>query len=225
MGLFFGGVGVATIILPGLALAQSNGWRASTPTLRADWVNRVIAAGCVVVAVAAVWFWTVIGGALSFGEWFRASLVLASYGAALLGLAALLARVRVPAAGAAAITVVLGLAWLSWPVWMAPWLQGPSREQTVAWLVAGHPLFAINGSLSRVFPVPWAQYALAYRLTNIGDDIIYEMPRSILCSVGVHLGLAIVLLGVAAGLDWRKVFRRPEPSQEEPGITGPAGAG
>jgi hypothetical protein len=98
---------------------------------------------------------------------------------------------RLPAVVAAASTVVVGLGWLTWPVWMAPWLTGEGREAVVAWLVWGHPVFALNGAMLEAFPVPWAQMPIAYRLTNIGDDIGYEMPQSVWACVIVHALIAV----------------------------------
>jgi hypothetical protein len=186
LGLFFGGVGAVTLIAPGLALAES------------ALSGRAIAAGAATLAVAIVWLAPIYAGEAQIGEWAGSCLVLASYAAALVGLAAALERARLTTAGAAALAVVAGLAWLSWPVWMAPWLTGEHRQTVVAWLVAGHPLFAINGAMSRSFPVPWAQCAIAYDLTNIGDDIPYEMPGSILRCVAAHLvvGACLGAIGV-----------------------------
>src|SRR5438876_1142672 len=78
-------------------------------------------------------------------------------------LAAFLVRIRI----SPAVVVILCLAWLSWPIWLAPALRGrASAERIVAVLVAANPIFAIQGALLRSFPVPWAQYRIAYRLTN-----------------------------------------------------------
>src|SRR5205814_3886332 len=108
--------------------------------------------------------------------WSRATLVLLIYIFAIAGLAALLQRVRIPPA----VAVLLSIAWLSWPIWLASVLRGrESAERVVAVLVAANPTFAMQGSLFKSFPVPWAQYRIAYQLTNIGDDIAYQMPTSV----------------------------------------------
>jgi hypothetical protein len=98
---------------------------------------------------------------------------------------------------AAGVAVVAGCAWLSWPIWMAPWLTGEGREHVVAGLVWGHPLFGINGWLWNVYPVPWAQHRLAYAWTNIGDDIVYTMPGSVWPSILVHMVVGIGFLVVS----------------------------
>ena len=180
LGLFLGGIAVATVVTPGVVLAEEN------------WFGRLVAWAGVVDALMIVWLAPLIGGVISIGDWGEAVCVGVAYAAALGAVALCLRGVRVPAVMAAGVTVVMGLAWLAWPVWMAPWLTGDNREATVAWLVWGHPVFALNGAMLEAFGQPWAQMKVAYRLTNLGDDIAYEMPRGVWACVGVH--------GVIAGL-------------------------
>ncbi len=189
LGTLFGGLAVATVMLPGLVMAQQ------------QWLERVLAVGCFTVPLAATWVQLINREVMHGGEWLVASFVLLAYGCGIGGLACLLRMLtrgltkgRDCGTAAAAGAVVAGVLWLSWPIWMAPCLSGPAGEKTVARLVAVHPAFALNGRLMRAFPVPWAQYRLAYELTNIGDDIPYEMPRAVwpcvLLQMAIGLGLA-----------------------------------
>lgn len=181
LGLLLGGIVVATIVTPGAVMTEQS------------CVGRLAACAAVVDAALLVWLAPVVSGAISFGDWLEAVLVLLAYSAAVGGVACALERIRVPAVLAAALTVLLGLAWLSWPVWMAPWLTGENREEVVAWLVWGHPLFALNGATLEAFGQPWAQMTIAYRLTNIGDDVGYEMPQTVWACVGMHVVIAIIV--------------------------------
>ncbi|HEX2971034.1 MAG TPA: hypothetical protein VHP11_01805 [Tepidisphaeraceae bacterium] len=182
LGLYFGGVAVFTLIGPTLMLAETDRW------------NQALVADAIVSIIALAWLWPVFQSTVGFGEWIGTYLVLATYAAAWCGIAMALERIGVGAVGAAAMTLLLGLAWLSWPIWLAPWLAGAEGERIVAILVPAHPLFALNGWLSDAFPVLWAQHRLTYILTNIGDDIPYTLPTSILPTLLLHglLGGALV---------------------------------
>ena len=192
LGTLCGGLAMATVMLPGLVAAQPR------------WLDRILAIVCFTIPLTATWLQLVNRDILHGGEWLLAALVLLTYGLAIGGLTCLLRMLRMPATAAAAGAVLAGVLWLSWPIWMAPWLSGPSGEKTVARLVAVHPAFALNGRLIRAFPVPWAQYRLAYDLTNIGDDIPYEMPRAIWPCVRLHLALGLCVFPWWAALPFGK---------------------
>ncbi len=185
LGLFFGGIGIATILVPPLALAGGR------------WAARAMMLAAVVAGVALVWLAPVLNSVITAPEWLRAVAILVSYAVALFGVCTLLARLRIAPALASALTMIVFFAWLSWPVWMAPCLTGANRESTVAALVAPHPLFTLNGALSRAMPVPWVQHILAYRLTNIGDDIVYEMPKGINRCTLLHALVGTTLIALA----------------------------
>jgi hypothetical protein len=182
---FLAGLIVVTLLAPMLTLADETA------------LHRALAFTAVITPIAIMWAVPVFQTIVLPGEWFLCVLVLSAYAAALAGLAALFERLRFSAVAASAIVVVLGLVWLSWPIWLAPWLTGPSAEQRVARLVSAHPLFAISSALARPFPNPWAEYDIAYRLTNIGDDIPYELPATILKCLLFHLLVAALSFTVA----------------------------
>jgi hypothetical protein len=127
--------------------------------------------------------------------------LLATWAAALWGVAALLKRAGIPSVGASAITVLLAVAWLAWPIWLSPWIAG--RETLVAWLVWPHPLFALDGALRHLGP-PWTERHQMYtRLTVLNQDVFYALPRGIMGAVLVHAGIAL-----AALLPCRRVISR-----------------
>jgi hypothetical protein len=182
LGLFLGCLAMVTFITPPLVLAQST------------WPARAFSAAAILLPVIGLWLIPLSQSSITFIEWLRAILVLAAYMLSLIALAAAMQRLWLPPVLAAGLTVLFGAAYLTWPVWLAPHLTGANREELVAALVIGHPLFTLNGLLQSAFPVPWAQYKFAYILTNIGDDIPYELPRSILPCLAIHAALAAFLL-------------------------------
>ena len=106
---------------------------------------------------------------------------------------------------AAAIATLLALAWLTWPIWFSPALRGPGAEKLVAWLVAAHPLFAVNGMLHLRLGI-WNEFGIAYHLTSLQDEVAYSLPNSVFPCVLLHCGFA-------AGCGWIARVR----IQTEPG--------
>lgn len=195
LGLFFGGVAVATLLVPPLTAAESSTRR------------RVMIPALVALAVALVWL-TALGDLLRLNQWIACSVVLVTYGYALAGVCSLLLRARWnPAIGAGCVTV-LGLLWLTWPVWLSAALLGPAGETLVGWLVPAHPLFAINGVLSHFDS--WDRYPLAYRqLTVLNQDVFYEMPKTVLWAVLAHAMLAAATFGAVLLAQRRRPARDP----------------
>ena len=175
LGTFYGGIVLAALLAPYGAVAA------------VDWKEAGISLVAVLAPVVALWLLAALGP-VTAGGWLRAVAVLAAWVLALAGLALLLRAIRVPAEASAAIVVILALAWLSWPVWLAPWLRS---ADLAAALVAAHPPLVLNGVLRDAYPFPWAQHALAYPLTNLGDDIPYSLPSGIAPAFFVHMLLAL----------------------------------
>ena len=109
------------------------------------------------------------------------------------GLAAALGRLGLDPLYAAAAAVLLGLAWLTWPVWGST-LPGAGG------LAGYHPLFAANGLLTDLGI--WTERPLAYRLTAFGQDVPYALP-SPAAACAVHAAVGAVLLALAH-LNWSK---------------------
>ena len=203
LGLFFSGLVLASLLAPLLIVSQE-----ALP-------RRLSIVGGIVIAIAIVWLDCVFNDTITLWEWSRAALVLLVFAFAIGAVAALLVRIRIPPA----VVVILALAWLSWPVWLAPALRGrASAERTVAMLVAANPTFAMQGALFKSFNVPWAQYRIAYRLTNIGDDIPYTMPTSIVRCVILHGVVAIIALLAA---HWPRKAQSAAPPAHPPADQSP----
>jgi hypothetical protein len=107
----------------------------------------------------------------------------------------LLARLRVPSVYASAVAIVLGLAWLSWPVWLAPALWRHGMDGVIRSLVAVHPPLVINGILTA--EPAWTERSVAYHLTNLNQDVAIELPRNRVACAFVHGVFGLVLWGVA----------------------------
>lgn len=186
LGLFLGGLILASILAPLLIVAEEELYR------------RIAILIGTVAALAVGWLSAVFNDTIIFSEWLAASLVLLFFTFAIAALATVFSRIRIPPA----VVVVASIAWLSWPIWLAPALRGrASAERTVAVLITANPAFAMQGALSKTFNVPWAQYRIAYRLTNIGDDIPYQMPASIAPCLLLHGSIAVIAMLAA---HWRR---------------------
>lgn len=190
LGLFFGPVLILSFAAPALVLAE-------------DAIgSRLIAGAALAVGAWIVW---IVMGRVRFVDAYRCAAVLLAYVLALGGVATLLEHVRLSKVFASAITMLLGAAWLTWPVWLSPWFTTPGIDQCVPWLVVTHPLLTINGVLFPLFSF-WDRYTLAYQqLTTLNQDVLYSLPRTIAWSLAVHAGVCIACLG---WVGWRRAQRR-----------------
>jgi hypothetical protein len=179
----FGGLAVVTLALPALAVASDRLLDTLLVTLAA------------IVAVTAVWL--TLG--ISWPQWFACTFVLAAYAAALAGLACSLHRIGLNAVVSAAIVVSMALAWLSWPIWLSPFLAG--HQTLVDWLVFAHPLLAVNGTL--VDQGIWTERPQMYGWTALNQDVTYSIPASVMWCVIVHAAVAVVSAMAVAYLDHR----------------------
>lgn len=180
LGLFLGTLLLITLCTPALVLAAS---------------RRIAWAPAASVAIGAGLVWALFASAadLTKTEWFRCWLVLAAYVIALAGLASLLHALGLPAALASTMTVLLGLLWLAWPVWLSPWLTEPLAR----WLVPANPVFAINAVLKHLGT--WDHAPIAYStLTVLDQDIPYRLPSSIVPSVLIHTLIGACAVAVAS---------------------------
>jgi hypothetical protein len=136
-----------------------------------------------------IWTFWLLTAHLSVSHLLRCGLVLLSYLLALAGGASLLEQFLIGPIFASATMVLIGAAWLTWPVWLCPWLDGPHAESIVHSLTAVHPLMALNGVIFERFNF-WDRYTIAYQqLTSLNQDIFYTLPKTILWMVLVHSGL------------------------------------
>ncbi|HZK81337.1 MAG TPA: hypothetical protein VFC46_09730 [Humisphaera sp.] len=189
LGLFFGPILLVTFLAPGLAMAED----ATIP--------RLIACAGLTLGIALIWL---ISGNLSAFDAVRCIGVLAAYIFALAGLAAFLSRLGMGPTYPAAIAVVIGFAWLTWPVWLCPWLDGRRAESIAHVLAVAHPLMAINGVLFDRFNI-WDRYMMSYQqLTTLNQDVFYTLPKTIFWMVAVH--------GVVGAIGFLRVSKPGLPS-------------
>jgi len=175
LGLFFGPLLLAPFLAPSLALAG--------PTL----IRRIVVCAALLAGTQLIWMAT---ANLSAFDALRCGGVYGVLVLALAGSATLLVRVGAEQTFAATITAVGGFAWLTWPVWLCPWLNGPHSEQVAAWLSFAHPMLAMNGILYDRFNA-WDRYTIAYQqLTTLNQDVLYALPRRIFWCMAVHGAVA-----------------------------------
>jgi hypothetical protein len=208
LGLFFGGVGAATVIVPPLFGATRGQARAMIPA-------------AATVGAALVWAFTP-ADALTWTQWLACCIVLAAYSLALAGVCALLIALRAtPTLASAAVTCV-GLLWLTWPVWLSHALLTTAGDMLVTWLVPAHPLFAINGVL--IHFDAWDRLPLAYtRLTVLNQDVFYALPRNIAAATLAHVIVAMITGGLAMLIERRRVQTMSPSAAAVPAGDAPAG--
>jgi len=191
--LFLAGFFFTTLILPPMTLTH------------ASIKHRLLIGACVVDGVGLIWLCSIASPQITFVQWLKCYVVLICYATSLAGMVMLLVRLRVAPIFASAIATILSLSWLTWPVWLSPYLRGPRAETLANDLTSIHPLFAINGVLAHLGA--WTHFPIAYQhLTTLGQDVPYTLPRSIWPASLLHLGIGVtcwlcLLAGPLAGRD------------------------
>ncbi len=193
LGYFFGTFLLISIVFPYLIPM-------SDPAVRAD--DRVrstlLVCGATGMGVGVAWCILFRTPGVVVTDVLRCLVVLLAYLAALAGVVLLLCRLHIPPILAAAATVVIAFAWLTWPVWLSPALSGPHGESIVGLLVHADPLMAAN-SVLKVFGAWDHAYSIAYnQLTTLNQDAPYRMPGSIFPSVLVHCVIAVAAMAGSA---------------------------
>ena len=184
LGFYLGPVVGASLVVPPL-VAGARGR-----------LGAVIVAGSVIDGIGVVWLVRALGADATLSQWLACYVVLAAFACALAGLTWVLRR-TIGGLAASAVTIVLALAWLLWPIWTSPWITADGA----AWLSPAHPLLAANHAVLDLGV--WTQQSLVYRYTALGQDVPYALPESIWPCVLLQ-GL------IALGLLWPE-HRRPAP--------------
>src|SRR5688572_3398846 len=166
LGVFLGGVIMVTLLVPPLVLADG-GWR-----------TRLIVLGAILLPVWATWLVATVNSQVYVREWMACCIVVTAYASALAGLTVGLRLTRLPAVGCAAITVVLGLAWLTWPIYMSRSWEGTSSTDIVSLFARFNPALVINGQVFRAMGL-WTEQSIAYRLTDLSQNVPYQLPRAL----------------------------------------------
>lgn len=186
LGVYIGALGWGVIVAPYLALMSGH------RLLARHYLPLLF-----IIGLGGVWLW----GAASLIQIVQCWVVLLALTMTLVEASALALRVMRNPILAAGVAVLIGVAWLSCPIWLSHTFQGGSGQKIANWLVAVHPLFAINGTLASLGA--WPEQSLAYHLTNLGQDVSYALPSSIWPSVVFHGIIAMAL----AVLDWLVVCK------------------
>lgn len=177
-GALFGSC-IVTVLLTPLLVSSETRWP------MALLVTVSLAVGCLLGPIAAVLQGELNGRLLSVLAAVAAPLVLA-----LAGVTFLLNRLRLPGGLAAALISLIALAWLSWPIWLSPWLAG--NEALVSQLSPAHPLLTIDAAITREGGVPWSEHRLMYsKLTVLGQHVFPRPP--------IGVGAAALLHGAIGG--------------------------
>jgi hypothetical protein len=184
LGLFFGGLFVATFLVPAGVLCGRLG-------------ASIFGLAAVVVPVAGIWTLTATRTANTPPQLIEAIGVLLAYSIAIGGIALILARAGVPALFASAATIVLGLAWLAWPVWLSAPLVRGGYDRTVQNLVMAHPPLTINGIL--IGEPAWTERSVAYHLTDLNQDVPIRLPDNPGICGALHgiLGISLWIIAFA----------------------------
>jgi hypothetical protein len=193
LGVLWIGFASLGIVLPTVASHQKCRWR---------WL---ICAAAGTIPAAAVWAWTAMPFS-GHGDIGFAALTLLTFAIACAGAASALARVMPAAAGSAAV-IVIALAWLFWPIWLAHNL-GPAAERISNALVATHPLLTMNERL--LDWGVWTERPMTYRLTALGQDLPYSPPSTPWACIGLNVLIATPMLAIdlAGALSSRRRGRR-----------------
>jgi hypothetical protein len=193
LALFLGGILLSAFYLPAIALAQHGAARWTIPC----------AATVGVATINLLSLWQVD---ITTAEWLRCTLVVLAFSFALCGVGTGLMRLQISAPLAGTFTTIVALAWLTWPVWLSPWLT----QDLVNCLVPAHPLLGVNGLLQHLGS--WDRAPIAYRqLTILNQDIPYHLPRSIIPAVVVHGAVGLLVFA----LPWHGLPARAEQAVNE----------
>jgi hypothetical protein len=192
--VYIGGLALAMTLTPQFVVAH-----------RAP-IERTVAIASLIDGVGIVWLVAMFRSDVTFGQWLTVYIVLAACAVAAAGLTLALSR-WIGALLASALTTVIALAWLTWPIWLSAWIDQPSVVRAMNFLVPLHPLLALNGLLAQLGV--WGESPLMYQLTSLGQDVPYSLPRSIAMCAGAHVLLGGALLLVSAA-------RKPRAAVDEP---------
>jgi hypothetical protein len=198
LGLFIGGLVLVTLIVPIVSMAE------------ARILDRLIASAAVVCALVLVWLIATFNSETYIREWIGCSIILASYAILLAALPSGLRLVRCSPVVSAALTVTVGLFWLTWPIWLSRTWNGSDSEAGVARLVLLHPGMTVNAQVAKLGA--WSGQSVAYHLTDLQQNVLYALPHNYWPCVLFNLIIGGALLGLASWLTGRGVAVKTCPS-------------
>jgi hypothetical protein len=202
LGLFLGGLFVVTFLIPAAVLGQKN--------LHAALIGFVATVG----PVAAIWLIATLKTSDTILQWTEVAAILLAYALAVSGIALFLVRCKCPEILAAAIAIIIALAWLTWPIWLS---NAHPSNAAIGTLVKIHPPLTINGILTN--EPAWTEMSLAYHLTNLNQDVPIRLPSNSMACAVTHGIIGILFWTVSYGIARtpRRLYPIEDPiSSEKP---------
>ena len=195
--LYFCPFAIITLILPATTLSQSTLFR------------QALCAAAPVDAIALLTLPALFSATISPTQWILYYLLLTIYAATLWGIVRLFISLRLSPPLAAATTILLSFAWLTWPLWTSAFITAP----IITWLIPPHPIFATNSLLHPPFGI-WTESPFPYRLTTLNQDLPYSLPATILPALITHTIFAALSLTAALLLSSRRHSCEPPPANQ-----------
>lgn len=200
LGAAFALVAVVTLLTPMIEAPK-------TPSHAKSWFPsaQLAALGACCIALGAILSATVLlyRDAIDASQFLALAAVLLAVACAFAALTQLLLSVRIAPVIAGALVTLLAIAWLSWPVWLSPWL---SNDEWASRLASIHPLIAINAAIPQYGY--WFQSPLMYELTSLGQDVNVALPDGVAAAAVFHAAVAGVVFIPRVGWRWRVARRQ-----------------
>lgn len=181
--IFLGALFLLTVVVPPLVLGEQR-------------IVRQLAVAASAVTPVCLMTVRLIGpNQVHASEWLAVAGVLIAFPLALAGISLMLRHLRFTSAAAAALSVTLGIVWITWPVWASRTWEGRASESTIERLAPYHPGMLIDGQLARGLG-SWTTGSVAYGLTDLNQNVMYPVPAS------VWRGVIAFLVLAGAGFGW-----------------------
>ncbi len=174
LGLFIGGLVLASIIAPSL-----------TSCFEKD-VDRLRSLLVIVAGIASSWLLACIS-TLSASSLIAAAFILLTYSFALIGLSGALSRLVGDRVIASASITLLSLASMAFPFWCS---ATSFSSDAIQRMIAINPVFQIDGQSPQLDV--WTQRPVLYSITSLGQDVPYALPKSIWMETGGWMIVGIV---------------------------------
>jgi len=191
LGLIIGGLFVVTFLTPAGVLCQKN------------WQAAIRGALAVILPFIIAWLIGMLNSPERPTAWMALIFMLIAFASAVAGLSSLLFAAGLPPIYASAITIFISAAILTWPVWLSP--EAPTLgKSTMNGIAQLNPPLAASGVL--ITEPAWTERSIAYRLTNLDQDVPIAFPSTVLPATLAHAALAAIFLGAEFAL---RRARRP----------------
>jgi hypothetical protein len=198
--LFLGHLVLLIVLAPVFAMAEETA------------VARLTALAATLLPVIGVGFFAYTRSEIYFAEWWRVAATLLLIPFALSAMSVALGQVKCPITVSAAVSVGVGLAWLTWPIWASQTWQGEGSAARVILLSNIHPGMLIDAQLAKTSG-GWTGQTLAYHLTELNQSVSYSPPHTIWPAVILYGLLGGIPFGLQLALEWRQRQRLTrEPS-------------